>query len=179
MLSNNSLCLCAAVQYVLLFLVWINNSNRFQIYVVTRSYSSCPFLCTLSNSMALVSLKKPSARLEVYEKYWMITFCEPGLVELSCWLWCPWYFVPLESALLHYWGYYITSRNLAVWGLLCIIQRLCSQRFGSKVSVVQLMDDDFVQFCSLGILLYKPEATLPSGQNPMNATCKNCEVNTT
>ena len=45
MLSNNGLCLCAAVQYVLLFLV--NNFDRFQIYGVIRSYSSCPFLCAL------------------------------------------------------------------------------------------------------------------------------------
>ena len=47
----------------------------------------------------------------------LATFCEPGLVELSCWLWFPWYFVPeLVSALLHYWGCYITSHNLTVRG---------------------------------------------------------------
>ena len=44
MLSNNGLCLLTAVQYVLLFLVWFNNSTGFKF---TRSYSSRPFLCTL------------------------------------------------------------------------------------------------------------------------------------
>ena len=34
----------AAVQYVLLFLVRLNNSNRFQIYILTHSYSSRTFL---------------------------------------------------------------------------------------------------------------------------------------
>ena len=41
--------------------------------------------------------------------------------------------------------------------------------------MVQLKDNGFVPFRSLGLLLYKPEATLPGGQNPINATC---EVNT-
>ena len=54
MLSNNGLCLCAAVQYVLLFLVRFNNSDRFQIYGVTRSYSSRPFLCTLDRYVGIV-----------------------------------------------------------------------------------------------------------------------------
>ena len=35
------------VQYVLLFLVLAVNSNQFQIYGVTHSYSSRTFLCTL------------------------------------------------------------------------------------------------------------------------------------
>ena len=47
MLSNNGLCLQPAVQYVLLFLVWFNNSDQFQIYEVTRSYPSRPFLYAL------------------------------------------------------------------------------------------------------------------------------------
>ena len=47
MLSNDGLCLQPAAQYVLLFLVWFNNSDQFQIYKVTRSYSSHPFLCAL------------------------------------------------------------------------------------------------------------------------------------
>ena len=47
MLSNNSLCLRAAAQYVLLFLVQFNNSDQFKIYGVTCSYSSRPFLCAL------------------------------------------------------------------------------------------------------------------------------------
>ena len=47
MLSSNGLCLCAAAQYVLLFLVQFNNSDWFQIYRVTRSSSSRLFLCTL------------------------------------------------------------------------------------------------------------------------------------
>ena len=51
MLTNNGLCLCTAVQYVL-FLVLMVNSTRFRIYVVTRSYSSH----TLS---ALVGTKGP------------------------------------------------------------------------------------------------------------------------
>ena len=37
----------AAAQYVLLFLVQFNNSDRFQIYEVTRSYSTRLFLFTL------------------------------------------------------------------------------------------------------------------------------------
>ena len=45
MLSNNGLCLWAAVQYI--FLVQFNNSDQFQIHRVTRSYSSPPFLCAL------------------------------------------------------------------------------------------------------------------------------------
>ena len=48
MLSNNGLCIRAAAQYVLLFLVWFNNSDPFQIYGVTRSYSSHLFLCALA-----------------------------------------------------------------------------------------------------------------------------------
>ena len=47
MLSNNGLCLRAAVQYVLLFLVRFSNSDWFQIYGVTRSYHSRLFLRTL------------------------------------------------------------------------------------------------------------------------------------
>ena len=42
MLSNNCLSLHAAVQYVLLFLVL-----AVEFYVVTHSYTSHPFLCTL------------------------------------------------------------------------------------------------------------------------------------
>ena len=38
-------------QYVLLFLVLGVNSDQFQIYGVTRSYSSCPFLCALAGSI--------------------------------------------------------------------------------------------------------------------------------
>ena len=55
MLSNNGLCLRAAPQYVLLFLVWFNNSDRFQGYGVTCSYSSCPFLCTVGLSIGLTA----------------------------------------------------------------------------------------------------------------------------
>ena len=40
-LSNNNLCHSCAVR------VTVNNSNRFQIYGVTRSYSSHPFLRAL------------------------------------------------------------------------------------------------------------------------------------
>ena len=42
MLSNNCLSLHAAVQYVLLFLVL-----AVEFYLVTHSYTSHPFLCTL------------------------------------------------------------------------------------------------------------------------------------
>ena len=49
MLSNNGLCLRAVVQYVLLFLVWFKNSNRFQILhaltLATRSYVLLQTLC--------------------------------------------------------------------------------------------------------------------------------------
>ena len=50
MLSNNGLhvCLCTAVQYVLLFLVLAVNSDWFQTYGVTLSYSSRLFLCALA-----------------------------------------------------------------------------------------------------------------------------------
>ena len=34
---------------MLLFLVRFNNSTQFEIYRVTRSYSSCPFLCALEH----------------------------------------------------------------------------------------------------------------------------------
>ena len=44
MISNNGFCIHAAMQYVLLLLVWINNSDWFQIYEVTHSYLSRPFL---------------------------------------------------------------------------------------------------------------------------------------
>ena len=37
----------------LLLLVWFNNSTRFQIYRVTRPYSSCPFLCALVQNYTL------------------------------------------------------------------------------------------------------------------------------
>ena len=47
MLSNNVLRLHAAAQYVLLFLALAVNSDWFQIYEVTCSYSNHPFLCTL------------------------------------------------------------------------------------------------------------------------------------
>ena len=50
MLSNNFLRLCATVQCLLLFLVWFNNFDRFQIYGVTYSYSSRPFMCVLALS---------------------------------------------------------------------------------------------------------------------------------
>ena len=43
MLSNNGLCLCTATT----IFIWFNNSNRFQIYGVACSYSSCPLLCAL------------------------------------------------------------------------------------------------------------------------------------
>ena len=56
MLSNNGSCLCAAAQYVLLFLVRFNNSDRFQIYVVTRSYSSRPFLRALGTVLLVWDL---------------------------------------------------------------------------------------------------------------------------
>ena len=39
---------------MLLFLVWFNNSNQFQIYGVTRSYSSRPFLYALAWSMKFI-----------------------------------------------------------------------------------------------------------------------------
>ena len=45
MLSNSGLYLCAAVHYVLLFLVQAVNSNQFQI--LQSSYSSHPFLWAL------------------------------------------------------------------------------------------------------------------------------------
>ena len=41
------------VQYVLLLLVWFNNSDWFQIYVVTHSYSSRPFLCALGKRLSV------------------------------------------------------------------------------------------------------------------------------
>ena len=43
MLSNNGLCLRTATTIFIRF----NNSNRFQIYGVACSYSSCPLLCAL------------------------------------------------------------------------------------------------------------------------------------
>ena len=56
MLSNNGLCPCAAAQYVLLFLIWFNDSDQFQIYVqvVTGSYSSRPFLCALGGTLGYI-----------------------------------------------------------------------------------------------------------------------------
>ena len=44
-------------QYVLLFSVRFNNSDRFQIYVVTHSYSSYPFLCTLDIVIGIAKRK--------------------------------------------------------------------------------------------------------------------------
>ena len=46
-LSNHGLYLCTAAQYMLLFLVLAVNSNWFQIYRVTCSYSSHLFLCAI------------------------------------------------------------------------------------------------------------------------------------
>jgi len=45
MLSNNGLCLRSMRSYMLLFfLVLAVNSNWFEFYIVTHSYSRCPFL---------------------------------------------------------------------------------------------------------------------------------------
>ena len=55
MLSNNGLCLCAAVQYVLLFLAWFNNSDWSQIYELIHSYSSRSFLCALARYIVVTS----------------------------------------------------------------------------------------------------------------------------
>ena len=56
MLSNNGLCLHAAVQYVL-FLVRFNNSDWSQIYRLIHSYSSHPFLiiCALARYIVVTS----------------------------------------------------------------------------------------------------------------------------
>ena len=61
MLSNNGLCLhvCAATaQYVLLFLERFNNSDWFQIYGVTRFYSSRSYV--LLSSMHCARYYGPS-----------------------------------------------------------------------------------------------------------------------
>ena len=55
LLKIEQLVMCLAkMAYVyaqlLLFLVWFNNFDRFQIYGVTHSYSSCLFLCALALS---------------------------------------------------------------------------------------------------------------------------------
>ena len=70
MLSNNGLCLCTAAQYVLLFLVRFNNSDRFQIYVVTRSYSSRPFLCALGQSHPLCRTGHVLGNTRFHQLYW-------------------------------------------------------------------------------------------------------------
>ena len=49
-LSNiNKMYFYARAQYVLLFLVLAGISAWIWIYVVTHSYSSCPFLCALDD----------------------------------------------------------------------------------------------------------------------------------
>ena len=55
MLSNNGLCLRAAVQYVLLFLAPFNNSDWSQIYELIHSYSSRSFLCALARYIVVTS----------------------------------------------------------------------------------------------------------------------------
>ena len=62
MLSNNGLCLRTATLYVLLFLVQFNNSDQFELYGVTRSYSSRPFLCALGQTY-VQSIAQPSYML--------------------------------------------------------------------------------------------------------------------
>ena len=56
MLSNICLCLHAAAWYVLLLLVLVGKFHlrSFELYVVTHSYSSLPFLCTLGRVHSLV-----------------------------------------------------------------------------------------------------------------------------
>ena len=64
MLSNNGLCLCADMQYVLLFLVWFNNSDRFQILpsytllltLAARSYAPCRLKAGCIDSLQNLSL---------------------------------------------------------------------------------------------------------------------------
>ena len=55
MLSNNGLCLRAAVQYMLLFLARFNNSDWSQIYRLIHSYSSRSFLCALARYIVVTS----------------------------------------------------------------------------------------------------------------------------
>ena len=43
MLSNNGLCLHTAMQYMLLFIITVNNSAWFQIYVVTLTLAACSY----------------------------------------------------------------------------------------------------------------------------------------
>ena len=67
------------VQYVLLFLVLVVNSNQFQIYGVTHSYSSCTFLCALgkvdnltplcSSPLSLLATSKAVAGHESFQHY--------------------------------------------------------------------------------------------------------------
>ena len=70
-------------QYELLLLVWFSNSERFQIYVVTRSSSSCPFLFFFAllsiilppilNVMGIVSLLSSfTMKLHVISAYYTI-----------------------------------------------------------------------------------------------------------
>ena len=74
MLNNNGLCLRAAAQYILLLLVWFNNSDRFQIYRVTRSYSSRLFLCTLATTRECSFIMCPTTTpWEYYFDYCRVT----------------------------------------------------------------------------------------------------------
>ena len=57
-LATIYLCLRIAVQYVLLFLVWFNNSHRFQIL---RSYALHPFLCTLAQGHRHITIELRSS----------------------------------------------------------------------------------------------------------------------
>ena len=66
MLSNNCLCLCTGVQYMLLFLALAVNSDRFRnFYVVKCSYSSRPFFALL---------------LQHYKTAYSILFLDPQFV---------------------------------------------------------------------------------------------------
>ena len=59
------------MQYLLLFLVWFNNSDQFQIYIVTRSYSSCLLLCTLGGTLGHIYT----------HPYLALTPCKLGLLS--------------------------------------------------------------------------------------------------
>ena len=56
MLSHNHLHLCTAAQYMLLFLILAVILTDFEFYMVTHSYSSDPFLCTLVQTFIVFSV---------------------------------------------------------------------------------------------------------------------------
>ena len=58
-------------QYVLLFLVLVINSNQFKI-LVTRSYSSCPFLLPLGLVYRLEAIGP--ALLGMYTRHILVTY---------------------------------------------------------------------------------------------------------